>query len=134
MGLVLADQIKLQYPPQLSAPRVLSRRLKLIAEALRSNPADARTLQHWSDELGVATRTLARAFERETNMSFRVFRQQTRLYAAIERLAGGEAVSRIAYDLGFASSSAFIEMFRKATGTTPKRYFQQTVSPRGKQA
>lgn len=122
MGLVLADQIKLQYPPQLSAPRVLSGRLKPIAEALQSNPADARTLQAWSDELGVTTRTLARAFERETNMSFTAYRQQTRLHAAIERLARGEAVSRIAYDLGFASSSTFIEMFRKATGTTPKRY------------
>jgi AraC-like DNA-binding protein len=129
MGLVLADQIKLQSPPQLSVPRVLSARLGPIAATLRSDPADSRTLQQWSDELGVSTRTLARAFERETKMSFTAYRQQARLRAAIERLATGEAVSRIAYDLGFTSASHFIEMFRKATGTTPKQYFRGKQRP-----
>ena len=123
MASVLADQITLQWPPRLLAPPVLSQRLKPIGDSLQSDPADSRTLKQWAAELGITTRTLARAFERETQMSFISYRQQARLQAAIARLATGEAVTTVAYDVGFSSPSNFIAMFRKATGLTPRRYF-----------
>jgi AraC-like DNA-binding protein len=127
MALVLADQITLQRSHLLFAPSVKSERLRRIGDALKSDPADSRTLQEWSHELATTTRTLARAFERETHMTFIAYRRQMRLHAALEKLAKGEAVTATAYDLGFSSASAFISMFRKATGTTPKRYFTNGV-------
>jgi AraC-like DNA-binding protein len=127
MALVLADQITVQRSQVLFAPPVLSKRLRRIGDALKSDPADSRTLQDWSFELATTTRTLARAFERETHMTFMAYRRQIQLHAAIERLAKGDAVTAIAYDLGFSSASAFVAMFRKATGTTPKRYFANNV-------
>ena len=46
-----------------------------------------------------------------------------RLLAALERLATGVSVTNVALDLGYDSPSAFIAMFRRALGSTPKRYF-----------
>ena len=43
--------------------------------------------------------------------------------AALPRLAAGEAVARIAVDLGYQTPSAFSAMFRRLTGSTPSRYF-----------
>ena len=125
MASVLVDQINLRRSPQLIDPPLHSQRLKRIGDALATHPGDQRTLQDWSEELGVSTRTLARLFEKETQLTFAGYRQQVRLQAAVGKLARGEMVSAIAYDLGFSSTSNFIAMFRKATGTTPKQYLKR---------
>jgi len=122
MAVVLADEIELQQSSDLRVPPLLSRRLKPIANALAQDPADPRTSSEWAVELGLSTRTLARAFQREARMSFVAYRRQIRLRAAMERLVNGDSVSAIAYDLGFSSASNFISMFREITGTTPRRY------------
>jgi methylphosphotriester-DNA--protein-cysteine methyltransferase len=64
-------------------------------------------------------------FIAETGMTFRQWRRQARLVAAIERLARREPVTSVAFDLGYDSVSAFIEAFRKTFGVTPFRYFRQ---------
>jgi AraC-like DNA-binding protein len=55
-------------------------------------------------------------------MSFGRWRQQFQIMFALERLAGGEAVQTVAFDLGYESASAFITMFKKALGQPPARY------------
>ncbi len=45
-----------------------------------------------------------------------------RLHEALARLATGEPVTGVAYAVGYDSPSAFIAMFRQATGETPGRY------------
>ena len=72
---------------------------------------------------GVSKRTLERLFNRETGMSFGRWRQQVRLLQALRRLAAGVPVTTAALDVGYESTSAFIDMFRRALGTTPGRYF-----------
>ncbi|WP_245430501.1 helix-turn-helix domain-containing protein [Rhizobium tropici] len=67
-------------------------------------------------------------FQRETGMSFIRWRQQLHIGLALQRLARGELVTNIANDLGYGSVSAFISMFRRILGTTPARYFGETVS------
>ncbi len=56
-------------------------------------------------------------------MTFSEWRQQARLIAAVILLADGVAVSRVAEEIGYASQSTFTNMFRKATGKMPARYF-----------
>ena len=123
MVMVLADQIKLQPVPKFAVPPSLSPRLKPIQDALARDPADSRTLKQWSDQLGISRRTLARLFEQDARITFVEYRRQVRLHAALIKLAAGEPVTSIAYELGFSSASNFIAMFREATGVTPKRYF-----------
>lgn len=120
---VVLDQIRALPVAPLHLPMPRDRRLRRIADALRDRPEDGRTLEAWAREAGASPRTLARLFRAETAMTFRQWRQQARLLEALRRLARGEPVAGVAFDLGYGSQSAFIAMFRKALGTTPGRYF-----------
>ena len=51
-------------------------------------------------------------------------RERLRLLQALRLLAAGDPVTSVALDLGYASTSAFIFMFKRAIGTTPGRYFR----------
>jgi len=75
------------------------------------------------NEVGASVRTLSRLFVADTGMTFRQWQRQARLLAALVRLAQREPVTRVALDLGYDSPSAFIHAFRRALGTTPRRYF-----------
>lgn len=74
--------------------------------------------------VGASARTITRIFRRETGMSYQAWRQSWRLLRAVDLLASGENVSGVAFDLGFASDSAFIAFFRQMTGETPRRYLR----------
>jgi len=64
-------------------------------------------------------------------MPFGRWRQQARLFAALERLAQHESVTNVAIAVGYDSLSAFIEMFRATLRTTPNRYFGGSSLPSG---
>ncbi len=120
---VLIDQIRAVTVTPLHLPGVADRRLKRITEAIEADPADDRTLADWAGVVGASERTLSRKFVSETGLTFGHWRQQARLLAALTRLARGESVTEVSMDLGYASQSAFIAMFRRALGKTPGRYF-----------
>jgi AraC-like DNA-binding protein len=50
------------------------------------------------------------------------WRQRVRVVEAMKRLDAGIKVESIGLDLGYASASAFIAMFKKRTGMTPDEY------------
>ena len=120
---LLVDEIRAARVAPLHLPTPVDSRLLRVTGALRDDPGDARTLDDWSRSAGASARTLARLFLRETGMGFRAWRQQARLLRALERLADGEPVTRVALELGYESPSAFIAMFRRTLGETPGRYF-----------
>ncbi len=120
---VLLDRIRTLPAAPLHLPLPQDPRLARIAAALREDLSDNRTLGAWGRAVGASSRTLARHFLRETGLTFRAWRQQARLLAALERLARGEAVTSVALELGYETPSAFVAMFRRALGTSPGRYF-----------
>ncbi|MGV2904749.1 helix-turn-helix domain-containing protein, partial [Achromobacter sp. AGC25] len=73
---------------------------------------------------GMSRRTFTRLFRAQTGVSVAAWRQQVCLLAAIERLSQGQAVTRVALDLGYASPSAFTSAFRRTMGDTPTRYME----------
>jgi AraC-like DNA-binding protein len=97
--------------------------VKEIADHLKQFPDDPATLEEWAMRLGTTSRTLARHFKKQTDMTFGQWRQQARLLEALSRLALKHPIAHIAQDLGYASQSAFSVMFRKALGITPGKYF-----------
>lgn len=97
--------------------------LRRIAAALTEDPADARSLRQWAATLGLGERTLIRRFLAETGMSFRQWRRQARMIAALERLGAGGAVTTVALDVGYGDPSAFIAAFRETFGCAPGAYF-----------
>jgi len=121
---VILDQIETLDVAPLHLPVPTHPRLAPILAALLARPDDATDLDAWGRRVGASGRTLARLFLAETGMTFGAWRQQARLLAALTRLAAGDKVTTVALDLGYDSLSAFIAMFRRATGTTPGRYFE----------
>ncbi len=95
-----------------------------VAEALRADPADRRTLREWGREVGASERTLARAFAAEAGVPFGRWRTLLRLQAALSMLAAGEPVSRVAGRVGYDTPSAFVAAFRRETGQTPGSFFR----------
>ena len=70
----------------------------------------------------MSERTLARLVVAETGMSYGRWRQQLGIVLAIQRMAEGASVQKVAGDLGYESAGSFVTMFRKALGTSPGRY------------
>lgn len=113
-------------PASLPWPRHAS--LQGLCETLYGDPADPRSLDDWATALNISGRTLSRRFERETGLTLRVWRQRLRLFKAIELLGSGMAVTRAALELGYATPSAFIHMFRSETGMSPLAYRQAVLA------
>jgi len=95
-----------------------------LAQALRADPSDRRTLAEWGRQVAASERTLARAFTAETGVSFGRWRTLLRLQAALPRLARGEPVGLVASRVGYDTPSAFVAAFRRETGQTPAAYFR----------
>ena len=119
---VILDLVRDLAPAPLALPVPTDPRLRRVTSALEADPADRRTLARWARDTGTSERTLARAFRAEIGMSFGAWRQQLRLLRALEMLADGRAVARVALDLGYESTSAFSAMFRRALGASPRSY------------
>jgi len=125
---VILDQVCTQPVVSLALPMPTDPRVLRVAQSLIANPADSRDLGAWASEVGASKRTLGRLFTAETGMSFRSWRQQRRLLRALELLATGDSVTNIALELGYENTSAFIAMFRRCLGTTPRCYLHATTN------
>lgn len=122
---VLLDELVLAPIDPLELPMPRDERARRIADAVLAEPGDPRDLPAWASFGGVSERTLARLFPQETGMTFVRWRQQVRLLRALERLAIGDPVTAVAVDMGYASTSAFVKLFRESLGVTPGRYFAE---------
>ena len=74
----------------------------------------------------VSLRTLQRRFDRTYGMPVGHWMRQLRLARAYTRIAGGETVKSVAYDLNFKQLSHFSRVFKEAYGVAPT-----LISPRG---
>lgn len=122
---VILDQMRVLPTASLYLPMPRDPRLSGLCRHLLDDPGDRRTLPELALSAGAGDRTLLRLFLKETGLTFRIWRRQARLLAALRKLAAGEPVTAVALDLGYESQSAFIAMFRRALGVTPGRYFNR---------
>jgi AraC-like DNA-binding protein len=85
-----------------------------------------------AERTGLAARTLQRLFVRYVGASPKWVVQRYRLQEAAERLArdGTGALSRLAYELGYADQAHFIRDFRDMVGATPAEYARRAASAR----
>jgi AraC-like DNA-binding protein len=120
---LVVDQLETIQTVPLQLPNPSDPRALRVAGLLLSNPGDQRTLTQICKVAGAGKRTIERCFKEETGMTFGKWRQQLRLMQAMRLLAEGAKVTRAAMESGYSTPSAFISMFRKAWGTTPKRSF-----------
>jgi len=119
MRAVLLDQLRLATQQPLRLPAARDSRLVAVCALLAKDPADTRSLASLGAQVGASERTLSRLFRAEFAMTFPQWRTQLRLHHALVLLATGEPVTTVAHRCGWATASAFIDVFRRAFGNTP---------------
>ncbi len=77
-------------------------------------------LERAAQVISISKRTLQRRLK-EHGITFRQLRDNLILDLAMEQLQRGEAVSRVAVNVGFASISQFSRTFKRMTGIAPSR-------------
>jgi AraC-like DNA-binding protein len=120
---LIVDQLETVQAIPLQLPSPSDPRAIRVAEALSRDPSDQRSLGQLCRIAGASKRTVERLFQTETNMTLGEWRQQLRLMRSLQLLAAGEKISSVALEAGYSTPSAFISMFRRELGQTPKRYF-----------
>ena len=116
---VVLDQLPHQRELPLFVPTLKSPLARRVAEALASDPADTPRTRDLATELGVSNRTLERAFIADAGMPLGEWRQRARVCRAMALLAGGKAVKEVALEVGYATPSAFVAVFKRYAGITP---------------
>lgn len=122
---VILDEIRTLPTEPFGLPLPRDLRLQRIARALIADPADDRDLERWADWAAISSRTLSRRFVAETGFNFTAWRQRARLMRSLEMLAAGVPVNAVALDLGYATASAYIALFKRSFGETPAAYRQR---------
>jgi AraC-like DNA-binding protein len=90
-----------------------------LCAILHTDPADDRTFAKLGTQVGASDRTLTRLFKADLGMTFPQWRTQLRLYHALVMLSEHTPVTTVAHACGWSSTSAFIDVFRRAFGHTP---------------
>jgi AraC-like DNA-binding protein len=122
--LILLELARMKTVP-IAVPWPRDRRLQALCADIMAHPAGARTLEDRAFEAGASARTLIRLFPKETGLHYRQWVQQVHLAHAFEMLARGESVGKVAATLGYASASAFTNMFRRLLARTPQQYLSE---------
>jgi AraC-like DNA-binding protein len=123
---VFIDQLETVRAVPLQLPTPNDTRAARVAATLQRDLAEYRSLEWVCKQAGASKRTIERLFRRETQLSLGKWRQQLRLLRSLQLLAAGEKISHAALEAGYSTPSAFIAMFRKALGTTPRKYFESS--------
>lgn len=97
-------------------------RARTVAEGILAEPADQRELEDWATQLSVSTKTLQRAFQSETGLTFGQWRTRARLYAAERLIVEGCTVQEASDLSGYVTATGFIKAFRQLFGSTPAAY------------
>jgi AraC-like DNA-binding protein len=107
-------------PTFVTLPR--EKRALAVGQAILQNPGESKAMAALCAEIGVSVRTIERAFLQEVGTNFESWRRQVRLKKAVELLVSGCSIKEVAGKIGYSQSSAFVEMFRRTFGTTPKAW------------
>ncbi|HUD67372.1 MAG TPA: helix-turn-helix transcriptional regulator [Candidatus Sulfotelmatobacter sp.] len=120
---VFIDQLETVAAVPLQLPTPTDARAARVARTLQHSPGHPYSLAAACKLAGASKRTIERLFQQETHLTLGKWRQQLRLMRSLQLLAAGEKIAHAALEAGYSTPSAFIAMFKKALGTTPRRYF-----------
>ncbi|MBL0938184.1 MAG: helix-turn-helix domain-containing protein [Gemmatimonadaceae bacterium] len=119
---VLIDELGASVIPELALPMPQDSRARRAALSFIADPTGETALTVHARNAGASLRTLERYFREETSLALGAWRQRAALLHAIEQLAAGASVTQAGLAAGYDSTSAFVNAFRRLTGTTPGKY------------
>ena len=121
---LLLHELARAAPLPLHIPMPADQRLLTLCLAFLQRPDVHQSPRQWAEQSHLSLRTFSRLFRQQTGLSFVQWRQQACVVQALARLAGGEAVTRIALDFGYEHPAAFSSMFRRVLGQSPSTYLE----------
>jgi AraC-like DNA-binding protein len=128
LGRVLLDElVQMSTTEEMYLPISADSRLQHLAAALLKNPGDRSTMDELAGRYAMSESTFARLVAKETGMTFGRWRQRLHILVAMQRLTAGSSVQAVSLDLGYESPSAFITMFKKTMGKSPRRFLAERL-------
>jgi AraC-like DNA-binding protein len=124
LAAVIFDQMRTIPTIPLQLPMPKDPRATIMASLLRDNPSVS--MSQAAAKAGTSLRTLERLFESQTHMSLGAWFRRLRVQLALEHLSAGASVNDTANRCGYNSPSAFVNMFRRELGVTPRAYVSPT--------
>jgi|HubBroStandDraft_6_1064221.scaffolds.fasta_scaffold460525_1 AraC-like DNA-binding protein len=124
---VVAEEMRGAQPESLEVPLPSSPRLLKAAQSVLASPTAAISLDRVAARAGMSRRSFARHFRAQTGLSFARWRRAVISQHALELVASGHKVSSIATEVGYESVSAFIAMFRRQCGESPRKFLLDNV-------
>lgn len=108
-----------------SLPMPTTEAALFVAETLRFNPGDDRSVEALAAASHVSYRTVERAFQKETGISLGQWRIRNRMEAAGILLRTQASVPAVAARVGYTNVSAFGRVFKAHFELTPTEYIRR---------
>ena len=121
---LILDEIRVMNVLPFNLPQPTTPALQALCHQIQNEPGKAWTVAMAAAQLNMSERTLLRHFRKQTGLSFSEWVRRAKLMLALNYLAQGQSVLRVALELGYESHSAFSAMFRRILGASPGDYFQ----------
>jgi AraC-like DNA-binding protein len=128
LGRVLLDELVQMSTEQMFLPISSDSRIQHLAASLLNDPGDRGKVDELAARYAMSERTFARLVVRETGMTLGRWRQRLHILVALQRLSAGASVQAVSLDLGYENPSAFITMFKKTLGKSPRRFLAERSS------
>ncbi|WP_421089846.1 AraC family transcriptional regulator [Pseudochrobactrum sp. MP213Fo] len=96
-----------------------------LCKAFLLTPDPAASIDQWAEKMSMSRRSFTRLFRAQTGVSFVTWRQQACIFASLPKLASGEAITSVAFDIGYESAAAYTTMFKRMLGSSPRDYMRQ---------
>jgi AraC-like DNA-binding protein len=122
---LMIDEIADAPIGDLHLPMPRDRRLREAVFAMLANPSAGLSLSDCAGRAAMTERTFARRLSFETGLGFNRWRQRINAMLAVQWLAEGQSIQRVAEGLGYESASSFVVQFRKVMGVPPGRYMAE---------
>jgi AraC-like DNA-binding protein len=119
---VLRDRLRRARVRPLALPAARDPRLARACQLVADDLSQSRTVAWLARRAGASERTLTRLFRGEFGMTYPQWRTSLRIFHAMIQLAEGATVTEAAHRCGWATTSAFIDVFTQVMGQTPGAY------------
>ena len=118
---VLFDLLAAATDVGLDLPSPRDKRARRFADLVTRAPGGDASIAALARTAGVSLRTLERVFLADTGVAVGAWRRRVRLFRALHLLEAGGSVTEVALEVGYDSTSAFCQAFRRQFGHSPKR-------------
>jgi len=97
-----------------------------LAEVAFADEQNRLSLEELASRSATSVRSASRIFPAETGLTFKAWRQRARIARAMDRLARGDAITKVSKAAGFSSTAAFASAFRQVAAMAPNEFLARS--------